>query len=124
MSQQTGNPSAKELIKQLQEFMQRCESMLDDNIEPDLTGMDKQVEALQGTIHELQFDELQNLQPVLQSLMERLLELENKLKAQRDKVKNSLQGIAQKKQAHSAYQRMQGTPDASQSGSDGEGHKE
>lgn len=104
-------PSAQDLIERLEAFMVRCEKMLDESIEPDLTGMDEQVEELQGTIHELRFEELQNLQPVLQSLMDKLQQLEDKLRHQRDKVKNSLQGINQKKQAHSAYTRAQGVPE-------------
>ncbi len=105
-------PSAQELMTQLEEFMQRCEKMLDENIEPDLTGMDSQVEKLQGTIHELKFDELQNLQPSLQGLMDKLKQLEDKLRAQRDKVRSSLQDISSQKQAHSAYSKMQAVPSA------------
>lgn len=106
-------PSAKELIGKLDAFMKRCEKMLDESVEPDLSGMDAQVEELQGTIHELRFDELQALQPALQALMDKLQNLENKLREQRDKVKSSLQGIANQKQAHSAYSAMQAVPDTS-----------
>lgn len=100
-------PSAKEIIEKLQQFMQRCETLLDENIDPDLTGLDSQVEELSELMHELKFDELQNLQPVLQGLMDQLLNLENQLKRQQEKVRDSIQGLAHKKQAHTAYQKTQ-----------------
>ena len=95
--------SAQELIEQLEGFMARCEKMLDDNIEPDLSGMDDQVAKLQDTIHGLKFDQLQQLQPALEGLMSKLKNLEDNLRNQRDKVRSSLQGITQQKQAHNAY---------------------
>ncbi len=103
-------PTAKELIDNLQAFMQRCEQMLDQNIEPDLSGLDEQVEALSSMMHELKFDELQAMQPVLQGLMQKLKDLEDQLKAERDRVRESVQSTSQKKQAHTAYQKVQSNP--------------
>ena len=100
-------PNAQELFERLQEFMNRCSKLLDENIEPDLTGMDAQVAELTDTIHDLKFDQLQQIQPALQGLMDQLMDLENKLKSQRDKVRDSIQSVGAHKQAHSAYQRMQ-----------------
>ena len=100
-------PSAQELYEKLQEFMQNCGKLLDENIEPDLTGMDEQVADLTDTIADLKFDQLQQIQPSLQQLMDQLLDLENKLKAQRNKVRESIQSAGQQKQAHNAYQRTQ-----------------
>ena len=107
---QTQGPTAQELHEKLQEFMQQCSQLLDKNIEPDLSGMDKQVEELSNVIHELKFDELQQIQPALHGLMEQLQVLENRLKSQRDKVKSSIQMAGQQKQAHNAYQKMQSVP--------------
>ena len=110
--------SAKALVEKLQEFMGRCEKLLDESIEPDLTGLDEQVEGLSNTMHELKFDELNNMQPALQGLMEQLLDLENKLKSQRDMVRESIQSVSQKKQAHTAYQTVQSSTPESDGESD------
>ncbi len=101
--------NAQQLVEQINAFMARCEKMLDDNIQPDMTGMDEQVEELSNNIHELKFDDLQAIQPLLQGLMDKLEILENQLKAQRDKVHSTLKGVTEKKQAVSAYQKMQST---------------
>lgn len=99
--------AVKELMEQLQGFMERCENLLDESIDPDLTGLDEQVEGLSDTMHDLKFDELQDIQPALQGLMAQLVDLETKLKAQRDKVRDNIQSAGQKKQAHTAYQTVQ-----------------
>lgn len=101
-------PSAMELMEKLQAFMQRCETMLDENIEPDLTGMDEQVAELTTVIADLKFDQLAQIQPKLQELMEQLRDLEGKLKLQHQKIKENLQNTDAKKQAHTAYQKAQG----------------
>jgi chromosome segregation ATPase len=100
-------PSAESLIEQLEAFMQQCESLLDRNIEPDLTGMDDKVAELQNTISELKFDQLQQIQPALQALMDKLSMLESRLREERDEVRKSLQSTEQQKQAHNAYQKVQ-----------------
>ena len=66
-------------------------------------------------MHDLRFDELKTMQPVLQGLMQQLQDLETQLKAERDRVRDNVQSTGQKKQAHTAYQKVQGssadTPD-------------
>lgn len=109
MSYDVNGPDAKTMIEQLQQFMERCESLLDRNIEPDLTGMDDQVEELQTTMANMKFDQLQQLQPKLQELMQKLQQLETRLRDERDQVRASVQNANQQKQAHTAYQKTQST---------------
>lgn len=93
------------VIAQIQEFMKRCAVLLEEGKEPDLSGLDVQVEALCQAIANMSYEESDRMRPRLETLVQQLGELGRSLQEQKDALSQQLGALNNQKQAHSAYQR-------------------
>lgn len=97
--------NAGKLIRQMQDFMAHCYALMQQGQEPDLTGLDDQVELLCHGIATMNEEESARLRPKLDTLVEELTALGNQLQAQKDDLSRQLGALNNQKQAHNAYQR-------------------
>jgi len=99
------------LIREIQEFMATCAALMEQGKEPDMSGLDDQVEKLCLGIAAMDDDEADRMRPKLDTLVEELTVLGNKLEEMKESLGKQLGSLNNQKQAHNAYQRAGASAD-------------
>jgi predicted nucleic acid-binding Zn-ribbon protein len=118
----TSNPNR--LLAELQAFIKRCHDLLDEGKEPDLTGMDEQVDRVCKAIMEMPGDQAEKMTQKMENVARELSQLGDELDRKKKQINDQMNSLSQQQQANTAYknagktvpQSVKATPD-SQSGS-------